>query len=212
MQIFRFAYFNKAPRQVTPLSHEFLLRGLVRHCFRAWRESCRFRGLRAQPGSRLPGTLLRLVALPDKKWCRNLAVPDLAAPVNQRRQSHRAQASERHPLKMRFAVSAPERNRENLFREPAVEQPELFFVVDVLQIVIDDGDVTHALFQRLSRNSDGKFRALSRIVNAREFGFLPPQSERKTLQIFRHLSREIRTAPLAQNSSPRCRMREAAAK
>src|SRR5580693_1842283 len=74
-------------------------------------------------------------------------------------------------------MPALERNRKNFFREPAVEKPELVLVADVLEVVIDYGYVTHALFQRVPRRRDGIFRAFSRIVDAREFGPLTPEGK-----------------------------------
>src|SRR5580698_2020301 len=72
-------------------------------------------------------------------------------------------------------MSALERDRKHFFRKPAVEKAELALIADVLQVVIDNGHVPHALFQRMPCGCDGKFRALSRIVDARELGSLAPK-------------------------------------
>jgi len=98
-----------------------------------------------QPDSRLPGTLLRLVTLPDKKGRGNLAVLNLAATMDQRGQAHGAQAAVGKQPEISLLVPTAEGKGENFLSEPTIDQPELHFVADVLEVVIDDGDVTDAL-------------------------------------------------------------------
>jgi len=69
-------------------------------------------------------------------------------PMNQRRQAQRSQLVEAELGEMAFLV-ASEDQTEDFFGKPAMEQPELLEVGDVLQEIIDDGDVAHSLLDDL---------------------------------------------------------------
>ena len=214
MQIFRFAYFNKAPRQVTPLSHEFLLRGLCSSLLQGLERKLplpRFAGAAWQPS---PWNFSASGSSSRRKMVRQSGrVGSGAAGERAMAIPSRAGFGNGIARKIRFAMPATERKRENLFREASGRAA----AVALHRSHVSDNSRRWPRSARSvpARSAQRQSRILpvcaGRLCAPAWLAFAGTQN-RKTLQILRHLSRESRTAPSAQNSSPRCRMRDAAAK
>jgi len=192
-----------------PFSHKVLRKGACHHCFRARRESWRFRQGRSQPDSCLPGTFLSLVALPDKERRFDLTMLDLPAPVDEGRKSHGSKDTVRQDPEIVFLVTAFERKGKHFFGKPAIEAAKLFFLTHMLEVVIDDGNVADALFERLAGHIRGKLGSFAVVVNPGEFRALPPEGKTEDIHelaafIAREANASIGLELQAKMAHPRC--------
>ena len=150
----------------------------------AWRESCEFRESRLQPGSCLPGTFLRLVALPDEERRGDLAVADLATAMNERGKAHGTQSAEGNVVEMALFMSGAQGQGEDFFGEPAIEQAKLGLVGDMFEVVVDKRDIADALRQGVLRGANQKFGALARAANTGELGALAAERDAEDVADF----------------------------
>lgn len=122
-------------------------------------------------------------------------MPNLAAALDEGGQAHRTERIVGQDPKVAFFVASTEGQGKDFLGEPTVEQPELLFVVYMLEVVIDDGDIADALFESSSREVDEEQDALAIVENASKFGALAPKGEAKKVGDFpEFVARETDTA------------------
>src|SRR5208283_466611 len=105
-----------------------------------------------QPGNRPPEGSSDFLPLPNKERTLNAPAANQMPPVDQRRQSHGAQTVEPDAAEMPLPVPA-EHETQYLFRQPAVQPAQLRFIIDVLQVIVEDGHIAHAFLNALHGDS-----------------------------------------------------------
>ena len=105
--------------------------------------------------------------------------------MQQRRQAHVPQLSETDPSEMTFLVTAEDQTQD-LFRQPAIENPQLVLIIHVLKIIIKDGHISKTLIDGLRGNRDQELGAGGRV------GDLLPSAASAAI---RHSTAGSRTCP-----------------
>ncbi len=101
--------------------------------------------------------------------------------MDKRWQAYGAQAAVGKQPEITLLVTSAEGKGKNFFGEPAIEQAELRLVTGMLEVVVDNGDVSNAVRERVLRNLNGELHPLTRVDDARQLGAFA--AERKTKQI-----------------------------
>src|SRR5205823_14945264 len=84
-------------------------------------------------------------SLPDEECAFYAAAQQQPATMHEGWQSHRPQLRETDAREISLAVAA-EGSAEHFFGQPAVEFGKLTLIADVLQVVVNDGDITNPAF------------------------------------------------------------------
>src|SRR5204863_5245302 len=125
----------------------------------------------------------------------------------QRRQSERTQFGEAEAAELAAFVTA-EYAAQHFLREPAIERAPLPLVVDVLEVIVEDGDVAHAVVERVGRDGAQQPGPLARVRR-----FPPaalPASKGKSKQVLQLATLVARQRHAAAEAKQQAQMPEAA--